>query len=144
MAWLVLPPPPLIKVASNTRPCSKLGGTTLYEREEGGQYYTLSHSLVNSSNLKQESSFFCRNVSTFLQLVVHVASNPWHFRIKCVKTIFSQMTNIFGYHRILKVVQWFCAPENIWRHYTFYDCFSVKDPNWGHCLNRIDWQRDKS
>ena len=36
---LVIPPPPLIKVASNTRPCSKLGGTTLNRREEGGQYY---------------------------------------------------------------------------------------------------------
>ena len=88
----------------------------------------VSHSLVTSSDLKLESSFFCRNVSTFLQLVVHVASNQWHFRIKCVKTIFSQMTNIFGYHRILKVVQWFCAPENIRRHYTFYDCFLSKIP----------------
>ena len=38
---LVIPPPPLIKVASNTRPCSKLGGTTLNGREEGGQYYIL-------------------------------------------------------------------------------------------------------
>ena len=36
---LVSPPPPLIKVASNTRPYSKLGGTTLNGREEGGQYY---------------------------------------------------------------------------------------------------------
>ena len=35
---LVIPPPPLIKVASNTRPYSKLGGTTLSGREEGGQY----------------------------------------------------------------------------------------------------------
>ena len=33
------PPPPLIKVASNTRLCSKLGGTTLKGREEGGRYY---------------------------------------------------------------------------------------------------------
>ena len=32
---LVIPSPTLIKVASNTRPCSKLGGTTLNEREEG-------------------------------------------------------------------------------------------------------------
>ena len=39
---LVIPPPPLIKVASNTRPYSKLGGTTLNGREEGGQYY-ISH-----------------------------------------------------------------------------------------------------
>ena len=33
---LVIPPSPLIKVVSNTRPCSKLGGTTLnggYRRE---------------------------------------------------------------------------------------------------------------
>ena len=36
---LVIPPPPLIKVASNTRPCSKLGGTTLNGRDEGDQYY---------------------------------------------------------------------------------------------------------
>ena len=36
---LVIPPPPLIKVASNTRPYSKLRGTTLNGREEGGQYY---------------------------------------------------------------------------------------------------------
>ena len=33
------PPPPLIKVASNTRPNSKLGGITLNGREEEGQYY---------------------------------------------------------------------------------------------------------
>ena len=38
---LVMPPPPLIKVTSNTRPYSKLGGTTLNRREEGGQYYIL-------------------------------------------------------------------------------------------------------
>ena len=38
---LVIPPPPLIKVVSNTRPYSKLRGTTLNGREEGGQYYIL-------------------------------------------------------------------------------------------------------
>ena len=37
---LVIPPPPL-KVASNIRPYSKLGGTTLNGREEGVQYYIL-------------------------------------------------------------------------------------------------------
>ena len=48
LAWMACPwscacdpPPPLIKVASNTRPYSKLGGTTLNGREEGGQYYIL-------------------------------------------------------------------------------------------------------
>ena len=43
----VIPPPPLIKVASNTRPCLKLGGTSLNGREEGGQYY-------NSQTFDQE------------------------------------------------------------------------------------------
>ena len=38
---LVIPTPPLIKVASNTRPYSKRGGTTLNWREEGGQCYML-------------------------------------------------------------------------------------------------------
>ena len=33
---LVIPLPPLMKVASNTRPYSKLGGTTLNGRKEGG------------------------------------------------------------------------------------------------------------
>ena len=36
---LVISPPTLIKVASNTRLCSKLGETTLNGREEAGQYY---------------------------------------------------------------------------------------------------------
>ena len=36
---LMTPPPLLIKVGSNIRPCSKLEGTTLNGREEGGQYY---------------------------------------------------------------------------------------------------------
>ena len=65
---LAIPPPPVIKVASNTRPCSRLGGTTLNGREEGGQYYTKRP--VTSSDLKQDRSFSRRNVSTFLQLVV--------------------------------------------------------------------------
>ena len=43
----VIPPPPLIKVASNIRPCLKLGGTSLNGREEGGQYY-------NSQTFDQE------------------------------------------------------------------------------------------
>ena len=51
---LVIPPPPLIKVASNTRPCSKLGGTTLNGREEGGQYY-ISHT-------RQQERFAARKV----------------------------------------------------------------------------------
>ena len=36
---LVIPPPPLIKVASNTRPCSKLGGTTLNGGKEKGERF---------------------------------------------------------------------------------------------------------
>ena len=36
---LVTSPPPLFKVASNTRPCLKLGGTTLNGGEEGDHYF---------------------------------------------------------------------------------------------------------
>ena len=65
---LVTPPPPLFKVASNTRPCSKLGGTTL----NGGrkEVSILSLRPVTSSDLKQDRLFFHESVSTFLQLVV--------------------------------------------------------------------------
>ena len=58
---LVVPTPPLIRVASNTRPCSKLGGTTLNGKEEGGQYYI---SQTCDQDLKQERSFFRASVST--------------------------------------------------------------------------------
>ena len=34
---LMIPPPPLIKLVSNTRPCSNLSGTTLNGREGGGE-----------------------------------------------------------------------------------------------------------
>ena len=62
---LVIPPPLLIKVASNTRPYSKLRGTTLNGGEEGRQYYTVSHRPVTSTDLKQERSFFRQTVSIF-------------------------------------------------------------------------------
>ena len=65
---LVIPPPPIIKVASNARPYSKLGGTTLNGREEGGQYYILQ--TCDQERFEQERSFFRGSVSTFLQLVV--------------------------------------------------------------------------
>ena len=65
---LVTPPPPLFKVASNTRPCSKLGGTTLNGRRRGVSI--LSHRSVTSSDLKQDRLFFRESVSTFFQLVV--------------------------------------------------------------------------
>ena len=51
-----------------TRPCSKLGGTTL----NGGrrEVSILSHRPVTSSDLKQDRLSFCESVSTFLQLIV--------------------------------------------------------------------------
>ena len=59
---LVTPPPPLFKVASNTRPCSKLGGTTLNGGRRGVSI--LSHRLVTSSDLKQDRLLFheCLNI----------------------------------------------------------------------------------
>ena len=68
----MIPPPPLINAASNTTPCSKVGGTTLNGREEGGQYYFSQTSCVTRSDLKQERSVFRGSVSTFLQLVVYI------------------------------------------------------------------------
>ena len=65
---LVFPPPPLIKVASNTRPCSQLGGTTLNGREEGGQYYISQ--TCDKERFEARKSLFLGTVSTFLQLVV--------------------------------------------------------------------------
>ena len=81
---LVIPPPPLIKVASNTRPYSKLGGTTSNGREEGGQYYISQTYEHSRSDLKQERSFLRGSVSIFLRLVV---AYPTHQRsIKVVKS----------------------------------------------------------
>ena len=48
----------LIKVASNTRQCLKLGGTTLYGMEEGGRY-----SVKTRSDLKQKKVIFFVGVS---------------------------------------------------------------------------------
>ena len=56
---LLVMAPPLIKVASNTRPGSKLGGTTLNGREEGSQCYI-------------SQVVFHGHTSTFLQLVIWV------------------------------------------------------------------------
>ena len=48
---LVTPPPPLFKVASISRLCSKLGGTTLNGGRRG--VTILSHRPVTSNDLKQ-------------------------------------------------------------------------------------------
>ena len=58
---LVIPTPPLTKVASNTGPCSKRGGTTL----KGGsrEVSIISNRPVISSDLKQKRSFFCQSVT---------------------------------------------------------------------------------
>ena len=68
MILFLLYPPPLIKVACNTRPCSKLGGTTQNGGEEGGECYIYRR--VTSSELNWERSVFSGSVSTYLQLVV--------------------------------------------------------------------------
>ena len=65
---LVIPPPPLIKVASNTRPYSKRGGTTLNWREEGGQYYILQ--TCDQERFEARKVVFPWECSSFLQLVV--------------------------------------------------------------------------
>ena len=49
---LVIHPPPPVKVASNARPCSEPGGTTMNGGEGGGECFKLSHRCVTSSYLK--------------------------------------------------------------------------------------------
>ena len=83
-SWACNPRPPLIKVASNKRPCLKLGGTTLNEREEGGQYY-ISQTCDLRSDLKEERSFFRGSVSTVLQLRLYLFISfvpPGHFLLE--------------------------------------------------------------
>ena len=68
---LVIPLHPLSLVASNTRPCSKLGGTTLNGREEGGQYYISQ--TCDQERFEARKVVFRGSVSTFLELVVATA-----------------------------------------------------------------------
>ena len=63
--------PSLIKVSSNTRPYSKLGGTTLNGREGGGQYY-ISQTCDQERFAARKVVFSC--VSTFWKLVVACTS----------------------------------------------------------------------
>ena len=98
---LVTPPPPLFKVASNTRPCSKLGGTTLNGGRRGVSI--LSHRLVTSSDLKQDRLFFHESVSTFLLLVVALILAS----LDTVKTFFSLIYTNVTIPYLYPLVKWF-------------------------------------
>ena len=95
---LVIPAPPLIKVASNRRPYSKLGGTTLNGREEGGQYYI--------SQTRDQERFAARkvvihgSVSTFLQLVVAPAR---------IQNLFTHVSDIHSYNTRSATTNKFCV-----------------------------------
>ena len=95
---LVIPPPPLIKVASNTRPYSKLGGTTLNGREEGGQYYI-------SQTCDQQWS-----EATFLQLVVAVRVGlelgAWELQVHCSAML---PTQYVSYCAVFAKSAWCCT-----------------------------------
>ena len=68
-------PPTLIKVATNTRPCSKLGWTTLNGWKE--EVSVISHRRVTSSGLKEERPVLRRSVLLVLQLVVALIWGMW-------------------------------------------------------------------
>ena len=73
---LVILPSPLIKVSSNTRPFSKLGGPILNGREKGGQYYgSLTYDQQRFEARKVV--FFRGTVSSIMQLVVALARNRY-------------------------------------------------------------------
>ena len=67
--------PTLIKVATNTRPCSKLGWTTLNGWKE--EVSVISHRRVTSSGLKEERPVLRRSVLLVLQLVVALIWGMW-------------------------------------------------------------------
>ena len=76
---LVIPPPPIIKVASNGRPYSKLRGTTFNGREEGGQYYTSQPcDQERFSARKVVFSWECLNIN-FLQLVAAINISTYKY-----------------------------------------------------------------
>ena len=70
-----MPSPPLFKVVSNTKPCSKLGGTTLNGWKE--EVSIISHRRVTSSGLKKERPVLCRSVLSVFQLVVALIWGMW-------------------------------------------------------------------
>ena len=103
-SWACNPRPPLIKVASNKRPCLKLGGTTLNGREEGGQYY-ISQTRDLRSDLKEERSFFRGSVSTVLQLRVvpfYKFRSSWTFSTGTVRKEFLLFSDLNFRKRFLK------------------------------------------
>ena len=85
---LVILPPTIIKLASNTRPCSKLGGTTLNGKEEGGQFYISQ--TCDQERFEARKVVFSWSVSTFLQLVIARVLQK-----RCVH-IFAQRVLCFG------------------------------------------------
>ena len=63
----MIAPPILIKVANNTRPCSKLGGTTLNWREEGSEHYIPQ--TCDQERFDARKVVFRGSVTAYLQLV---------------------------------------------------------------------------
>ena len=86
-----LPPPPLIIVASNTRPCSKLGGTTLNGREEGSQNKKIISQTGDQQRFEARKVAFWSESLKILQLVVAAVSGSSTVRGK-VKLLVSYFT----------------------------------------------------
>ena len=76
---LVILPSPLIKVASNTRPCSKFGGKTLNWREEGGQYYI--------SQICDQERFEARKAVFFVGVSQHFATGCSFLVFSIIKSV---------------------------------------------------------
>ena len=95
---LVIPPSSLIKVASNTRPYSKLGGTTLNGREQGRQYY-ISHTR-DQEQFAARKVVFQGSVSTYLQLVVAPAP---------IQNLFTHVSDIHSYNTRSATTNKFCV-----------------------------------
>ena len=86
-----LPPPPLIIVANNTRPCSKLGGTTFNGREEGSQNKKFISQTGDQQRFEARKVAFWSESLKILQLVVAAVSGSSTVRGK-VKLLVSYFT----------------------------------------------------
>ena len=149
------PPPTLIEVASNTRPCSKLGGITLNGREEGGQYYIsqtcdqerfevrkviFSWECLNSFATGCSSKFFLQTLIVLrMYFRISVTWNELEFELSSTYSIYPEISIVTCRKIILKTkLNWLTGSfvSKCWAHSAAY-WFS-----W-NVLNYVAWFASK-
>ena len=103
---LVIPPPPLITVSSNTRLCPKPGGTLQLWRGGRREVSIISHGPVISSDLKPKGCFFagvsqhfCNWLWTCLFSIIHKLELTTALELRHVSTKQPLLLCLFGNHK---------------------------------------------